>query len=144
MKGTHLVTNLLDNQIALTLIKSGVERGLTPFVFGLDGEHEALLHSNPDNLGQEMFLKHRSGDKRLRYVNDIHLLDSNITLNFIAAYEELSSYKQWAEQKFTNSLRIQFMEDTYLPGYHTLEFYHPQADKGRMLNKAVYITLDSY
>jgi Cof subfamily protein (haloacid dehalogenase superfamily) len=134
--GDSIFSNILDHSIADELIIQGQKIGVTPFLFGFQ-DTELLLYLSPENEGQKIFInqRQRQGDKRLRQVTKIVAPKLIITLIFIANQEKLIPFKEWAEKFFHNLVQIHFAEDIYSKGYYSLQFSHPNANKGTMIKK---------
>jgi Cof subfamily protein (haloacid dehalogenase superfamily) len=134
--GDAIFSNLLDLPIAEELIIQGQKIGVTPFLFGI-GASELLLYLQPENEGQLLFInqRQRQGDKRLRQVARIVPPEQIITLIFIDKKEKLAPFEEWARQIFHNQVQIHFAEDVYCSGYYSLQFSHPEANKGKMIKK---------
>lgn len=135
INGEVLLSNILNRHIVIKLLELGSKHGFSPFLFGREGGKERLLYTTPQNEGQQLFLNYRLRDERLQFVENIDLLEQNITLNFIARHKELLPFKESVEEKYGDLLKIYFAEDIYLSGFYTLEFYHREVNKGGMLSK---------
>ncbi len=129
--------NLLNNEIYHELLRLSAPLNLKPFVFGntFRGD-EVLLYGNPDNSAQASFIRERinRNDKRLRYRKNISGPPCElISLNYVYPDDRLEEFERQARITLADAVSIKHTKDIYNDGFANLEFSHPAADKGIML-----------
>lgn len=133
LTGKPMKSFFLDSSIAAVLLHKGKSFGLAnPFLFLIDSAGaERVLYLAPVNEGQNNFLQSRRGDPRFQRVESLSIPSGHnmIQFNYIGRKEELRPFHDWIVKSYKDRVKLQFVPDTYLAGFYSLEIYHPEASK---------------
>jgi hypothetical protein len=88
-----LSANYLSHHLAEAILEAAESIDLSPFLCGMEKGTEKILFRPPQNEGQQQFVNHRPGDKRLRQVEQLSMMEQTISLNFIDTYDALLPLK---------------------------------------------------
>jgi 5-amino-6-(5-phospho-D-ribitylamino)uracil phosphatase len=142
--GEHFDAQLLDSEIASSVIEIGKSLGLPPNVAAYDIDTHHMFIPPPVNPAYEFYLNGRreAKDKRLREVADpAAALDMEIvSCAFIAKLELVTKVKERIIKEFGDKCQCQIFEEWYFRPWYWLTVQNPNATKGHAIKKLSQMT----
>jgi len=127
-------SDFISAEIIKTMMAIVEPRGIDPFIYTY-GERHRVYFRSASNPGAQAYVDSMTDDDRMQKVEEFIfsqserisgflLIDTGVTLEPV--YNELRSL-------FTNDLNIYFAKDVSNTGFHWLQSFHQEANKGKML-----------
>ena len=130
--GEHLVTRVLPQPTAESLLTRFFHRGISPFVASIDGHRDWAFHSHTASTAAEWYVdeKRAYGDPRLCwYDHPSEVLGTNI-LSMTIFVEQEALNELTREMLRVEGAKVSSMPVRQFPGWHEVTASHPKADKG--------------
>ena len=129
-------SDFISAEIIKTMMAIVEPRGIDPFIYTY-GERHRVYFRSASNPGAQAYVDSMTDDDRMQKVEEFIfsqserisgflLIDTGVTLEPV--YNELRSL-------FTNDLNIYFAKDVSNTGFHWLQSFHQEANKGKMLKR---------
>ncbi len=129
-------SDFISAEIIKTMMAIVEPRGIDPFIYTY-GERHRVYFRSASNPGAQAYVDSMTDDDRMQKVekfifsqseriSGFLLIDTGVTLEPV--YNELRSL-------FTNDLNIYFAKDVSNTGFHWLQSFHQEANKGKMLKR---------
>ena len=129
-------SDFISAEIIKTMMAIVEPRGIDPFIYTY-GERHRVYFRSASNPGAQAYVASMTDDDRMQKVEEFIfsqserisgflLIDTGVTLEPV--YNELRSL-------FTNDLNIYFAKDVSNTGFHWLQSFHQEANKGKMLKR---------
>ena len=129
-------SDFISAEIIKTMMAIVEPRGIDPFIY-TSGERHRVYFRSASNPGAQAYVDSMTDDDRMQKVEEFIfsqserisgflLIDTGVTLEPV--YNELRSL-------FTNDLNIYFAKDVSNTGFHWLQSFHQEANKGKMLKR---------
>ncbi len=133
--GDILASNALDKGTTDSILAIGKQHNLSPFVLGLEGLRDTVLHTAPQNPGQAYFLEHRAGDPRLKLEAKARAIEMNLTITFIDTQTALTPLRDELINLLGPKIETKLAQDPYCSGYWNLEVLDAKGDKVHALKQ---------
>ncbi|KMP12309.1 hypothetical protein UR09_01520 [Candidatus Nitromaritima sp. SCGC AAA799-A02] len=111
-------------------------RGIDPFIYTY-GEKHRVYYRNATNPGAQAYIDSLDGDGRLQKVRE-YVFDADERISgflLIDTHTALEPVYNKLQTRYTDDLNIYFAKDVSNTGFHWLQSFHPEANKGRMLKR---------
>ena len=129
-------SDFISAEIIKTMMAIVEPRGIDPFIYTY-GERHRVYFRSASNPGAQAYVDSMTDDDRMQkveefifsqseHISGFLLIDTGVTLEPV--YNELRSL-------FTNDLNIYFAKDVSNTGFHWLQSFHQEANKGKMLKR---------
>ncbi len=129
-------SDFISAEIIKTMMAIVEPRGIDPFIYTY-GERHRVYFRSASNPGAQAYVDSMTDDDRMQKVEEFIfsqserisgflLIDTGVTLEPV--YNELRSL-------FINDLNIYFAKDVSNTGFHWLQSFHQEANKGKMLKR---------
>jgi len=129
-------SDFISAEIIKTMMAIVEPRGIDPFIYTY-GERHRVYFRSASNPGAQAYVDSMTDDDRMQKVEEFIFSQSERISGFllIDTGETLEPVYNELRSLFTNDLNIYFAKDVSNTGFHWLQSFHQEANKGKMLKR---------
>jgi len=129
-------SDFISAEIIKTMMAIVEPRGIDPFIYTY-GERHRVYFRSASNPGAQAYVDSMTDDDRMQKVEEFIFSQSERISGFllIDTGETLEPVYNELRSLFINDLNIYFAKDVSNTGFHWLQSFHQEANKGKMLKR---------